>query len=472
MRKRLLSEDGANIPIFANGDKEKSGMSKRKFAFVLTLTIIAVVAVFSASLSNRNNPRKIHSKISEIQSKFASDQQPNKIIPSRGKIKSQFKDKQIPKFNDAALPQSKDENIAKSKHKIISKPKYNVPQPKDNDPKDNVPQPKDNVPQPKDNVPQPKDNVPQPKDNVQQPKDNVPRPNHKVPHPKDNVSQPKDNVVQPKHNVPQSKDKTVAQSEKSTTVLDDVQKNIISVYNDKIVETLETRYQSQKDERAMLKKQQLASVNGQHKNTLQHFMFQPHWPCWFGMEVMGDIAKKDGHKWTCGARFLKSPCVVYSFGSHGSFDFEISLRKANLPCEIHIFDPTSKNLGSEEKRWTYHDYGIGAKTEKIRVGQVKSLTEIMKELGHSRVDILKIDVEGSEFATFFALDEANEMPEIGQMQIEVHAKSVADEEKLIDILESNGMRIFSLELNLFTNGVCVEYALINKDWNPLSESDK
>eukprot|EP01083_Nonionella_stella_P067798 179557_1 len=301
-------------------------------------------------------------------------------------------------------------------------PKDNVPQPKDNvpQPKDNIQQPKDNVSQPKDNVrqhsrkvmsccrkimSQPKDNVPQPKDNVQQPKDNVPRPNDKVPQPKDNVSQPKDNVVQPKHNVPQSKDKTVAQSEKSTTVLDEVQKNIISVYNDKIVETLETRYQSQKDERAMLKKQQLASVNGQHKNTLQHFMFQPHWPCWFGMEVMGDIAKKDGHKWTCGARFLKSPCVVYSFGSHGSFDFEISLRKANLPCEIHIFDPTSKNLGSEEKRWTYHDYGIGAKTEKIRVGQVKSLTEIMKELGHSRVDILKIDVEGSEFATFFSLDE-------------------------------------------------------------------
>ena len=120
----------------------------------------------------------------------------------------------------------------------------------------------------------------------------------------------------------------------------------------------------------------------------------------------------DGPKWTCGAGLLEPPCLVYSFGSAGRYDFEQSIRKerGGAQCEMHIFDcnPKWEGQGPNALRLvnaTYHTYGISGSTRRgvMKNGatvQFMSLNDIMDALGHTgrKIDILKMDVEGAEYA--------------------------------------------------------------------------
>ena len=109
------------------------------------------------------------------------------------------------------------------------------------------------------------------------------------------------------------------------------------------------------------------------------------------------------NKVICGLSRLQDPCVIYSLGSNANFDFEEAVSKQTL-CEIHTFDCTV----SEDRipailpaRVTYHSICLGS--DEDVTSQYRSLGSLMREFGHSRVDLLKMDIEGFEFRVVEAM---------------------------------------------------------------------
>lgn len=117
-----------------------------------------------------------------------------------------------------------------------------------------------------------------------------------------------------------------------------------------------------------------------------------------------DEVYTDGEaKFVCGLSRLQAPCIIYSLGSDGNFAFEEAVSK-KTPCEIHTFDCTV----SKERlpamlpaRVTYHSICLGSDEEVT--SQYRSLGSLMREFGHNRVDLLKMDIEGFEFRVVEAM---------------------------------------------------------------------
>lgn len=132
-----------------------------------------------------------------------------------------------------------------------------------------------------------------------------------------------------------------------------------------------------------------------------------------------------GFDWKFLKGSINSDSVVYGFGVGTNITFEQELAKqANVT--VHCFDPTPQAIGHAEKiadqdaRISFHPIGIYSKNATIEFfipteegigslsatnlmysdksikAKVKKLSSIMKSLGHSHVDLLKIDIEGAE----------------------------------------------------------------------------
>ncbi|ESN90678.1 hypothetical protein HELRODRAFT_189946 [Helobdella robusta] len=125
---------------------------------------------------------------------------------------------------------------------------------------------------------------------------------------------------------------------------------------------------------------------------------------------------------------ITPPCLVYSFGVGNTFEFEKDVERV-LKCEVHAFDPS---IGLESfqfsKNGHFHNYGIdNINTKDTRTGwTMKRLGDIMKELDHRgrNIDILKMDVEFSEWLVLNDLITANHLQFIRQLYLEIHTPEV------------------------------------------------
>lgn len=98
----------------------------------------------------------------------------------------------------------------------------------------------------------------------------------------------------------------------------------------------------------------------------------------------------------------------------------------------------------------------------------------LQALGHPWIDVMKIDVEGSEFDTFEELRLLKVGMPFTQLQIEVHFgeglrvehtehQNAAHINLLSDFMES-GLRTISVEPNIYFAGqTCMEFAMIQMD---------
>jgi hypothetical protein len=134
----------------------------------------------------------------------------------------------------------------------------------------------------------------------------------------------------------------------------------------------------------------------------------------------------DGGKWISGLANLRAPCVVYSLGSDGDLSFEEAVTRAS-PCEVHTLDCT---LTSEKtprilpERVHFHALCLG--DDDAPGARFRSLRSIMAQLGHSQIDLLKVDIEGFEyrvvealFRNFMVLGDDMQLPH--QLLLEQHA---------------------------------------------------
>ena len=137
---------------------------------------------------------------------------------------------------------------------------------------------------------------------------------------------------------------------------------------------------------------------------------------WFG-------SRGDGGYHVCTDHLVPGNCIVYSLGTRENPSFDIALGK--FGCEVHSFDPTLRQQGlatagkldKASTNVTFHDVGIGGRSMIHAPGKapwqwpglgygresndkpwtLRTLESLMRELGHSRVDVLKMDVEGAEW---------------------------------------------------------------------------
>ncbi|ODN01072.1 Methyltransferase-like protein 24 [Orchesella cincta] len=182
-------------------------------------------------------------------------------------------------------------------------------------------------------------------------------------------------------------------------------------------------------------------------------LIAPTFDCPHMRKRIGSIG--DGGKWVCGFELLeetkktKAPCVVYSFGvnTESSFEAEI-LQKTN--CDVFAYDMTVSKMGQQVS-------GIGSKLTFKKVGlgvnntdTLKTLATLMEENGHTWIDVLKIDIEGSEFSALEGVSNAFNILPFGQLQLEIHLQKFPFPRfyPWWEQLESKGLRAFSSEINL------------------------
>ena len=136
--------------------------------------------------------------------------------------------------------------------------------------------------------------------------------------------------------------------------------------------------------------------------------------------------KKNLHGWDVCRDVISDHCVVYAIGIGWFSQWDQMMSEPPYNCEVHSFDPTptGKNHVKSLKNpgFTYHEMGVGitdgyqdvfvptfggqfTKTSSVpRNGDhpttisipVKTIRTIMKKLGHTTLDMLKIDIEGGE----------------------------------------------------------------------------
>ncbi len=207
--------------------------------------------------------------------------------------------------------------------------------------------------------------------------------------------------------------------------------------------------------------------------------FTPLAPCEL-KERVGIVG--DGGKWVCDVARYERPrpagraCVIYSFGVRGDSSFEAAMLQ-RTPCEVFGFDFSVDSMASGiagSPRAHFMRKGLGAH----ETAQLWTLRQIMAHYKHSFIDILKVDIEGSEFDVFEEL--LAELPAsdgalpFEQLQLEVHHSAAQGMTsrvfELLRGLRSMGVVAFMSESN---NNPCamgslphvVEYSFYNlRSW--------
>lgn len=176
--------------------------------------------------------------------------------------------------------------------------------------------------------------------------------------------------------------------------------------------------------------------------------------------------------------FITGDAVIYSFGIGEDISFDKMLIDSH-GCRVFGFDPTPKSIDWVRSQgrdlspnFQFFSYGIGEKTgpadfslpmntehvsgsyvmqknvnenRRIRV-ELKSFPDIAKELGHGRIDVLKMDIEGAEYSVIQSILESS--VRIDQVLIEFHDRLMQDGTRksieAVDRLRRHGFEIFGV----------------------------
>jgi FkbM family methyltransferase len=178
--------------------------------------------------------------------------------------------------------------------------------------------------------------------------------------------------------------------------------------------------------------------------------------------------------WTINPDLITRDSIIYSagIGEDASWDQAMIQR---FGVTIHGFDPTPRSIAwvaasNMPPNFRMHPYGLAAQdgelvfhapinpahvslsvverdqqTERV-VLPVREIAGIMNELGHDHLDILKMDIEGSEYDVIADLLE-RKIP-IRQLLVEYHHRfqNIGNDktQASIDLLERHGYRLFNI----------------------------
>jgi FkbM family methyltransferase len=187
---------------------------------------------------------------------------------------------------------------------------------------------------------------------------------------------------------------------------------------------------------------------------------------WYGSNYGGFFIHPDS---------LNENSIVYSFGIGKDISFDLKCIKQHQ-CKVFGFDPTpksidwiaSQNLGDS---FVFYNYGISNESgemdfflpvnvnavsgslvntkvvdqqRSIKV-RMKSFADIANELGHTKIDVIKMDIEGSEYEVLESI--ISSKVEIGQILVEFHDRLFPENEEkskqAVQLMNKFGYRIFA-----------------------------
>ncbi|HXH99843.1 MAG TPA: FkbM family methyltransferase [Sphingobacteriaceae bacterium] len=187
---------------------------------------------------------------------------------------------------------------------------------------------------------------------------------------------------------------------------------------------------------------------------------------WYGNDYGGFFVYPD---------ILNEHSIVYSFGIGEDISFDKDII-AKHGCAVFGFDPTPKSIAwiennSIPSQFSFFPYGIddvtGIKTfflpknknhvsgSVVEVDTIskldaidvcmKSFADIIKDLGHNEIDVLKMDIEGSEYKILPTILNSNVV--VKQILIEFHHRMIKNGAKLtydsIELLDRHGYKLFA-----------------------------
>jgi FkbM family methyltransferase len=193
---------------------------------------------------------------------------------------------------------------------------------------------------------------------------------------------------------------------------------------------------------------------------------------WYGNEKCGGF-------YVC-PKLLNENSIVYSFGIGKDISFDKAILTKH-ECKLFAFDPTPKSIDWIKKQnlppnFYFYEYGIGTKTESIDFYlpidpdhvsgsatiqsnisvengikvQMNSFSDIVKKLEHNHIDVLKMDIEGSEYDVLEDLIKSEVV--IDQILVEFHDRffkqGVEKSKKTVNILRKSGYEIFAQSYDL------------------------
>ncbi len=190
------------------------------------------------------------------------------------------------------------------------------------------------------------------------------------------------------------------------------------------------------------------------------------------------VTKIGGPKgWPVIPGLINSDSIVYGFGVGANVDWDLAMIN-QFGVHVHAFDPTPESMKwvaqqQLPSQFHFHDYGIAAfdgvinfyppkkpgrinysqdkrkfnhSDQPLVPGQVCRLSTILQRLGHSRIDVLKIDVEGTEFDCLPEI--LNSGIEIQQLLIELHyhfpSRSFSEGAQLLKQIQAAGFQCFDI----------------------------
>lgn len=190
--------------------------------------------------------------------------------------------------------------------------------------------------------------------------------------------------------------------------------------------------------------------------------------------------------WNIIPNSLNESSIVYTFGIGEDISFDLSLiQKYN--CKVQAFDPTPRvtewlaaqktpanfiyhpvALSDEDGSLTFYTpeneahishKAFASEHSKAVIVTCKKLSSILKELGDKQIDLLKIDIEGFEYAVLENMIRENIKPK--QLLVEFHhffpEVGNSKTEDAIRFLEKNGYRLFNA-----ADSFC-EFSFVNQE---------
>jgi len=184
-----------------------------------------------------------------------------------------------------------------------------------------------------------------------------------------------------------------------------------------------------------------------------------------------------------GTHFVDLAClnrnsIVYSVGIGEDNSFDMELIKI-IGCTIHAFDPTPRSIKwvaqqSLPSQFIFHNIGISSydgpakffppknslyvshsiiqsettATNQAIIVQFNQLSTIMKKLGHTKIDLLKLDIEGAEYNVIDNI--CKHQIFVKQICMEVHKINGIDIQHKVEKLIKSGFSVFNNKGNEFT----------------------
>ncbi|HEY5435220.1 MAG TPA: FkbM family methyltransferase [Candidatus Limnocylindrales bacterium] len=157
------------------------------------------------------------------------------------------------------------------------------------------------------------------------------------------------------------------------------------------------------------------------KATRRIALRHPAPPAWLGLEKIGS----DYGGWIVPTAVVTEDWVCYCGGVGEDVTFDLGLIE-RFGCAVHAFDPTPRAIAfagaqaATEPRFRFHPVGLWSedttlrffaprnpahvshsvvnlqRTEEYFEAPCRSVANLMREIGHDRIDLLKLDIEGAE----------------------------------------------------------------------------